>query len=90
LLQGSSTTNLKLARAKVCVILVISLFLHCIFSQLFIYSAIQPQVCNKLSVVSVMSCRSPNSITTTCRLLVADLLATRRTILTYQDSSPCR
>jgi len=39
--------------------------------------------------VSVVSCRFPNSITTTCCQLVADLLATRQTILTRQDSLPC-
>jgi len=43
------------------------------------------------SVVSVVSCRFPNSITTTqqtCCELVTDLLATRQTILTCQDSLP--
>jgi len=42
------------------------------------------------SVVSVVWCRFQSSITTTCWQLVADLLATRRTILTCQYSSPCR
>jgi len=42
------------------------------------------------SLVSVVSCRFPNSITTACCQLVTDLLATRRAILTCPNTSPCR
>jgi len=40
------------------------------------------------SVVSVVSCRFPNSITATCCQLVTDL-ETGQTIWTYQDSLSC-
>ena len=66
-------------------------------SYIHIFSTPAASVFNKFSsvqfsskyVVSVMCCRFPNSITMTCCQLVTDLLATRQTILTCQDSLTC-